>query len=125
MRLPFGKKTRRKKSAKSLAYQNLEERRVLTTLVAFDAATGALDIDLTATNDVATVAVASNGNLTVNGSQDLSSAAGTQTAAASSLRSIQIDGDNTRVNQRVNLNLSLIHISEPRDQRGSRMPSSA
>lgn len=111
MRLPFGKKTRRKKSAKQLAYQNLEDRRVLATVVAFDVVTGALDIDMNASNDSATVAIASNGNLMVNGNQDMSSAAGTQAVAATALRSINVDGDSARVNQSVNLNSDFSNVA--------------
>ena len=106
MRLPHGKKTRRKNSrnSNSLGYDNLEAKNLLTTLVSFNASTQNLGINLTATNDVAVVDVATNGNITVNGSQDLNSNAdGVQAIAASSLNSITVVG-NAGTNQQLTLN---------------------
>lgn len=104
MLFPQSNKQRRKKSKASnnLGYDHLEEKNLLTTLVAFDAATQDLGISLTAANDVAVVDVAANGNITVNGSQDLSSAAGVQSASATTLSSITITG-NGGFNQQVTL----------------------
>ena len=106
MRLPHGKKPRRKnsKNSRNLGYDNLEAKNLLATIVSFNAATQDLGINLTATNDAAVVDVAANGNITVNGSQDLNSnIAGTQSAAASALNTITVIG-NAGTNQQVTLN---------------------
>ena len=97
MLLPFGKSNRKSKSinrkrSKSFSYESLEERQVLASVVGFDAATGALTVDLTDVNDVAQISILNN-NIAVNGSDDLSSAGGTQSAAFTDLRSITITGN--------------------------------
>ena len=96
---------RQKKSiaSRNLGYDQLEEKNLLATVVAYDAATQGLGISLNSTNDVAVVDIAANGNVTVNGNQDLSSAAGVQTASATALSSITITG-NDGSNQQVALN---------------------
>ena len=106
MRSKQGKKNQRRKksiASKHLGYDQLEEKNLLATVVAYDAVTQDLGISLTAANDAAVIDVASNGNITVNGSQDLSAAAGIQSASATALNSISISG-NSGSNQQVTLN---------------------
>lgn len=106
MRLPHSKKPRRKnpKNSKNLGYDNLEAKNLLTTIVSFNAGTQDLGINLTATNDAAVIDVATNGNITVNGSQDLNSnIAGVQSSNASALDTITVIG-NGGTNQQVTLN---------------------
>ncbi|MFK7767735.1 MAG: beta strand repeat-containing protein [Mariniblastus sp.] len=103
MLLPFGKSrrqssnTNRKRSA-TFRYDTLEDRQVLASIVGFDAPTGALTVDLTGTNDVAQISILNN-NVAVNGSDDLSAASGTQSAAFTDVRSITITGDPTFAGQ--------------------------
>ena len=106
MRLPHSKKPRRKnsKNSRNLGYDNLEAKNLLATIVSYNAGTQDLGINLTATNDAAVVDIAANGNITVNGSQDLNSnTAGVQSAAASALNTITVIG-NAGTNQQVTLN---------------------
>ena len=110
MRFSNGKKTRRQTSKKqNFGYDNLEDRRVLATLVSF--AGGDLSISMDANNDATFLTTAANGNVVVNGSQDVnSSVAGVQTALASSVQSISINGDASRAQQAVTLNSSYTQL---------------
>ncbi|MFT7632414.1 MAG: hypothetical protein ACI87E_003466 [Mariniblastus sp.] len=98
MRSPQRKSSRQVRRASDLCYATLENRRVLATILGFDAGTGALTITMDANNDAATVSVA-NGNVSVNGSEDLDAAAGTQSSAFVDLRSITVVGDPGMTNQ--------------------------
>jgi hypothetical protein len=81
---------RRKNNTPS--YETLEERRVLATLLGYDGA-GGLTVQITSNDDAAVIDVASNGNVTVNGSQDLSTTElGTQSANFADLRSVTVTG---------------------------------
>jgi hypothetical protein len=104
MRRPLGTPTRNRRLSNKFQYESLEDRRVLAVLVSFDAGTGHLNVELTDNNDTAVVDIAS-GNVTVNGSEDLDSATpGTQSIPFPALRSITIDGDNTKANQQATFN---------------------
>jgi len=77
----------------------LEDRRVLASLIAFDAGTGTLTVTMDATNDSAQISRA-NGNIEVNGAEDTNSVlGGTQTVAYTALRNIVIVGDAGETNQ--------------------------
>ena len=101
MRLPLRKPNRKsnRQSKNQYQYSTLEDRRVLASIVAFDAGSGTLTVTMDATNDVAQIDIA-NGNIEVNNSEDTSTAdAGTQTVAFTALRNIVIVGDAGQVNQ--------------------------
>jgi hypothetical protein len=91
--------TKKNRRSRKFSYDVLEDRRVLTTFTGFDAA-GVVTIGLSDNNDVAVVDVATNGNLTVNGSQDInSSAAGVQTLTAAAVSQFVVNGDATKSSQ--------------------------
>ena len=78
-------------------YGTLEDRNLLATLVDVNVGSGSLTINMNAHRDAAVVGVADNGNVTVNGSQDLNTAAaGTQTLSANNMTSVTIEGDSAR-----------------------------
>lgn len=93
------KRKRNRRQSNGLKYGQLEDRRVLATIVSFNAGTGALDVQLTAMDDVAVIDI-SNGNVSVNGSEDVDTLQpGSQIVAFTALRSIQIQGDISEANQ--------------------------
>lgn len=98
---------------KQTSYGTLEDRNLLATLTALNPASGVLSIDLTANNDIAVIDIASNGNVIVNGSEDLNSTAvGSQTVNASDLDRIVIDGDASRTGQQVSIAGHFVGIRE-------------
>ncbi len=103
-RIAASRTNRTKQRRPTTAYQALEERRVLTTLVFFDTISGQLTIDMTENNDTVVVSI-SGGNVTVNGSDDLdTSLAGVQTANFADVTSMEINGGAFNTNQALTLN---------------------
>ena len=74
MSSPSGNSKRRNRNRRrstGLSYDNLEARRVLATIVSFDAGSGLLSIEMTENNDVALVDISNDGNISVNGDEDV------------------------------------------------------
>lgn len=94
------RRARRKQASQN--YGTLEARNLLATLVDLGSTGDQLTVSMSADNDIATIGIATNGNVTVNGSQDLdSSKAGTQTLNASKLYHIDVVGDAASTGQHV------------------------
>ena len=86
-------------------YGTLEDRNLLATLIEVNPGNGHLTINMNANDDVAVVGIADNGNVTVNGNQDLNTAAaGVQTLPADNMTRVAIDGDPARTGQTVAFN---------------------
>ena len=97
------RRARRKQASQN--YGTLEDRNLLATLVDLGSSGDQLSVTMTADSDVAVIGIATNGNVTVNGNEDLnSSKAGTQTLAASNLYHIDVFGDETKTDQHVSFN---------------------
>ena len=103
---PLGKSTRRRRNRSrsgGCSYENLEDRRMLATLVSFDSGTGELSISMSGDNEIAVVSI-SDGNVSVNGDQDVDpSTPGIQPVVFTAIRSIAVNGDNGAMNQQVTL----------------------
>ena len=85
------RRARRKQASQS--YGTLEARNLLTTFVELGDG-GDLSVNLVADNAVAVIGIGDNGNLTINGREDVSSSTpGIQTLVASELNHIDIEGD--------------------------------
>ena len=94
MRLPLRNSNRKnnRRSNGKFQYETLEDRRVLTTVVAFNAGDGTLTVNVSAPTSTADIGI-SNGNISVNGSEDTDSALpNDQTIAFTELRNIVIVG---------------------------------
>ena len=107
MRSPLGnsnRKNRNRRRSSALSYENLEDRRLLATVVSFDSGTGELSVGMTGNNESAAIGI-TNGNVSVNGDEDVDpSTPGTQSVVYTAVRSIFVDGDEARTNQQVTLN---------------------
>lgn len=116
MRSPFSHtranpKRRTRKSSKLAAYDSLEPRQLLATLVSFNVGSGELTVDLTDNSDTAVVDV-SGGNITVNGAMDIDSGTtGVQIVAANDIRQITVNGSFTKKNQSVTLNGDMSNLA--------------
>ncbi|QEG20163.1 hypothetical protein [Mariniblastus fucicola] len=95
------KSKRRARSQKSaMSYGALEARNLLATLVEFNAVDSQISVNMDANNDIAVIGIADNGNVTVNGSQDLDGkTSGVQSVEAGSLKHIFVSGDVNRTAQ--------------------------
>lgn len=112
MRLPTGFAKRRSLSQKRsgrncnpsrLPYESLEDRRLLATIVSYDSATSGLIVEMTESNDSAVINI-TNGNVSVNGSEDVDPLApGTQSVVYTAVRKITVTGDSNETNQVISL----------------------
>ncbi len=105
MRSKSRKLQRKRRKNTGPDYGVLEDRNLLASLVAVNPTTGILTVNMDANDDMAVVGIADNGNVTVNGSQDLNSnSAGIQSLPANELTQVAIDGDPARTGQKVAFN---------------------
>ncbi len=87
------------------SYGSLEDRKMLTAVTSINPTSGVLNVTLNDNNDIVVVDIAGNGNVIINGNEDLnSSAAGTQSIAAQNLERIVINGNANRSGQQVAFN---------------------
>jgi len=109
------RRNNRRKNA-SQNYGTLEARNLLATLVSLNAGTGGLEVSLTSNGDVAAIGVTEDGNVTVNGSEDLDiDTSGTQAFATSNLKTINVTGQASQSGQEVsfhdNIQVSSVSVS--------------
>ena len=99
------RKSQKRRKNSNHDYGTLEDRKLLATIVNVNPAEGFLVVDLEANNDIAVIGIADNGNVTINGNQDLNtSAAGVQTLAADDLLHVTFEGNRLRTGQIVSFN---------------------
>ncbi len=98
------RKSVRRHSQSKLGYESLESRAMLAPVIAFEPLLGTLDIGLMSENDSVTIGIDPQGDVTVNGSNDLNTAMlGVQTANYHDVMVMDIHGDPLRSGQSVNL----------------------